>query len=298
VNTDTRAQSRFEDRLLAAILDDFDQLAGAPAPVRPARSRRTVPALAVGAAAAVTAAAVALTSAAGPSGRTPARPAAEVPASVKLQTAAYVVDHMRSALNANTAVVVIIDHAPDSQTGKPVVDEIWSSSRSHTYRIEDLTPAGRPVTGYLVTVTAHRTVSVTVNYRAHTWSRTVYPFGSASSGRRAAAARHGTPSQLAAQLRAEVKAGKVTLAGRDTVDGQPAIHLTQRSAGGLLSMWVSPATYLPIRVIGTAPGVPTDSPKAIRDDYRWLPATPANLRLLTTAAAVPAGFTRAGGSHG
>jgi hypothetical protein len=38
--------------------------------------------------------------------------------------------------------------------------------------------------------------------------------------------------------------------------------------------------------------VPLTSDKAIRDDYRWLPATAANLRLITAAAAIPAGFTQ------
>lgn len=302
MNTDTRTEGRFEDRLLAAILDDFDHLARAADGVRPARHRRV---LIMGAAAAVIATAViagtaAVTGAVGPGAphrNTATRAVVQGPASPGVQTAAYVVDHMRSALNANTAVVNIIDHAPDSTTGKPVVSESWSTSRSGTYRIEDLNRAGQPVTGYLVTVTAHRTVSIVINYRARTWTRTVYPFGSASSAR-GPAARGGTPRQMAAQLRTEVRAGQVTLAGRGTVDGQRAIHLTQRSAQGLLSMWVSPSTYLPIRTIGTAPGMSPDSPGAIRDDYRWLPATPANLRLLTAGAAIPAGFTQAGGARG
>jgi len=31
---------------------------------------------------------------------------------------------------------------------------------------------------------------------------------------------------------------------------------------------------------------------AIRDDYKWLPATAANLSLLTPAGAIPAGLTQ------
>jgi hypothetical protein len=63
-----------------------------------------------------------------------------------------------------------------------------------------------------------------------------------------------------------VKAGKVTLVGWATVDGQRAIHLTEHLA--------------------------------IRDDYRWLPATQANLRLLTPAGAIPAGFTQTSPDQG
>ena len=53
-----------------------------------------------------------------------------------------------------------------------------------------------------------------------------------------------------------------------------------------------PATYLPIRTIETAPGESAASDQAIRDDYRWLPDTAADLSLLTPAGAVPAGFTQ------
>jgi hypothetical protein len=294
-------EDRFEERLLTAILDDFDQLtspaarphrAGRPRPAR----RRAATALIAGAAAGGTArAGIGSTRAARPGEHAgPAGPAAgpgQVPASPKLQTAAYVVDHMKSALNANTAVVDIIDHAPDSQTGQPVIDEIWSSSRSDTYRIVDLTPAGKPTTGYLVTVTPHRTTSIVIDYGNRTWSKTTYSFGSASNGRRPGP-QPVTPLQLAAQLRAKVKAGQVRVVGWATVDGQRAIHLTEHLPDGQVNLWVNPGTYLPIREVDTAPGMSQASDQAIRDDYRWLPASQANLRLLTPAGAIPAGFTQ------
>ena len=257
LNTQTPRESRFEDRLLTAILDDFDQLTSQATPSRPARRHRlAAPALIAGlTAAGVTAATVV---ALGQPSARPVTPSAthHVTRPV-VRTAAYVVARLKSALSANSDIVNVIDHAPDSQTGKPVIDEIWSTRLSHTYRITDLSPAGRPVTGYLVTITAHRTVSIVIHYRARTWTRTVYPFGSASDAGRAGP-RRSTPLGLAAQLRAEVKAGKVTLIGPATVDGQ----------------------------------------RAIRDDYRWLPATRANLRLLTTAAAIPSGFTRTTTNNG
>jgi hypothetical protein len=295
LNTETPRESHFEDRLLTAILADFDHLTSPDAQPRPARRRRFAgPALIAGLAAAgvATATVVAL-------GQSPARtaprstnqPVTSPATSPAVRTAAYVVARLTAALSANSDIVDIIDHAPDSQTGKPVTDEIWSTSLSRTYRITDLSRAGRPVTGYLVTVFAHRTVSIVIRYRARTWTRTVYPFGSASDAGRAGP-RRSTPLGLAAQLRAEVKAGKVTLIGPATVDGQRAIHLIERTGGGgAIRLWVSPVTYLPIREIDTAPGVSSASPRAIRDDYRWLPATPASLRLLTTASAIPEGFT-------
>ncbi len=307
MNTDLSPENRFEERLLTAILDDFEHLTGPAARPRPAghrhsagRSRLTgrrgaAAALIVAAAAGIAVAAIATGGAAKPgepAAGTAAPPATgtATPASPKLQTAAYIVDHMKSALNANTAVVNIIDHAPDSQTGQPVIDEIWSTSLSDTYRIVDLTPAGQPVTGYLVTVTPRRTTSIVIDYGKRTWSKTIYPFGSSTDGRRPGP-QPSTPLQQAAQLRAKVKAGQVTLAGWATVDGQRAIHLAEHAADGDINLWVSPGSYLPIREIDTAPGVSQTSDQAIRDDYRWLPATSANLSLLTPAKAIPGGFT-------
>lgn len=207
-----------------------------------------------------------------------------------IQTAAYVVHRMRSALAANHAVLRISDHAPDSRTGQPVWDVIWSSPDSHTTRTVDLAPDGHPVTGYLVTIWPKRTVSIVISYGSRTWSRTVYPFGSATPAG-GPAPRHETPAQGAARLRAEVASGKLALVGPARVDGQRAIELRQGTAAtGLLRMWVSPDTYLPIRTVSTPPGVPASSPQAIRDDYTWLPDTAASRRQLTRAAAIPAGF--------
>jgi hypothetical protein len=156
-----------------------------------------------------------------------------------------------------------------------------------------MTPAGQPTTGYLVTVKPHRTTSIVIDYGNRTWRKTIYPFGSSADGRRAAGPAPSTPLQLAAQLRAKVKAGQVTLVGWATVDGQRAIHLRERMTHGQVNLWVDPDSYLPIREIDTAPGVSQTSDQAIRDDYRWLPATKANLRLLTPAGAIPPGFTQA-----
>jgi hypothetical protein len=306
--------SRFEERLLSAILTDFDLLTAEPGErARPARrslrpGRRRVPLLAASAAAAAVAAAVTAVavvqsgpgSSPGGAGRSSAgtSPAGSVTPGhagtgapgTGIQTAAYVVHRMRSALAANHAVLRISDHAPDSQTGQPVWDIIWSSPDRPTARTVDLDPAGHPVTGYLITIWPRRTVSIVISYDSKTWSRTVYPFGSATPAS-GPAPRHETPAQGAARLRAEVASGELTLVGPARVDGQRAIELRQGTAArGMLRIWVSPDTYLPIRTVSTPPGVPASSPRAIRDDYTWLPDTAANRHLLTRAAAIPAGF--------
>jgi hypothetical protein len=88
---------------------------------------------------------------------------------------------------------------------------------------------------------------------------------------------------------------QVTLVGPAVVDGQQALELKQVSAQGVLYLWINRATYLPIRTIGTARAMSPASDQAIRDDYRWLPATPANLRMVSATPAIPAGFTRVAG---
>jgi hypothetical protein len=306
VNT---APPRFEDRLLTAILSDFNQLTEPGETARPARARRG---RLIAAGAAVAAAAAAVTGVAvaqsgpgsqpggavrppaaggtGPAGSVTSGPAGTGTPGNGIQTAAYVVRRMRSALAANHAVLRISDHAPDSQTGQPVWDIIWSSPDRPTTRTVDLDPAGHPVTGYLVTIWPRRTVSIVISYGSRTWSRTVYPFGSATPAG-GPAPRHETPAQGAARLRAEVASGQLTLVGPARVDGQRAIELRQGTAArGMLRIWVSPDTYLPIRTVSTPPGGPASSPQAIRDDYTWLPDTAANRSQLTRAVAIPAGF--------
>ena len=219
---------------------------------------------------------------------------------VKVVTAAYVVQHLTAALNASTAIMYTLEHAPDSQTGRPVIDENWSGHGRNTSRTITLNASGQPRTGYLLTIDAHRTISIKIDYAARTWSRTVYPFGSLASG----AAPEGpaplpvNPSRQAAGLRQRIRSGKVVVAGRTVIDGQPALELRQGSLRrGLLETWVSARTYLPLRQLAVAAGQRPASPGTIRDDYKWLPATPANLRLLTAAGAIPPGFTQVPSHH-
>jgi hypothetical protein len=143
-----------------------------------------------------------------------------------------------------------------------------------------------------MTATPDTTVTITINYRDRTWSTATYPWGYATPPDTPGPLPQ-TTAQAADALRAAISAGSMTEAGPAEVDGQRAIHLVQGSAQtGEIDMWVDPATYLPIRTIETAPGESAASDRAIRDDYKWLPDTAANLSLLTPAGAIPAGFTQ------
>jgi hypothetical protein len=297
VNTDTRAD-RFEQRLLAAILDDFPELASAeargvrhrksPWPAGSGKSRKHGGLVLLAAAAAAACVAGVLS---GGGHAVPLR--TSVPARL---SADYVVDHVKAAVNASadSAIQYDLGRAPNSQTGVIENTATWNYANAgrELTLTQILGAGGSPVLGYLMTTTSDTTVTITINYGNRTWSTTTYPWGYATPPNTAGPLPQ-TTVQAADALRDAIKAGSMTDVGPAEVDGQPAIQLVQGSTKtGEIDMWVDPVTYLPIRTIETAPGESVASDRAIRDDYKWLPDTTANLSLLTPAGAIPAGFTQ------
>jgi len=91
---------------------------------------------------------------------------------------------------------------------------------------------------------------------------------------------------VARALRAAVSCLNLRAAGRQRVDGVEAIELTGRDSKISATIWVSPGTYLPVRVvIRPAPGRPAPWQEA---DITWLPPTAQNRARLTVP--IPAGF--------
>jgi hypothetical protein len=103
-----------------------------------------------------------------------------------------------------------------------------------------------------------------------------------------------SPLTVARTLRAAVSCGTLDVAARQRVDGVEAIKLTS-GRNSLISetIWVSPGTYLPMRVVIRS--LPGHSLVLGRDvvlrqtaDFIWLPPTAQNLAKLTVP--IPAGF--------
>ncbi len=96
------------------------------------------------------------------------------------------------------------------------------------------------------------------------------------------------PTTVATALHTAVSCGSLSVAGRQTVDGTDAIELKSR-AGSLISetIWVSPSTYLPVRVVTRSSYTPAIQQTA---DFTWLPPTAQNQAKLTVP--VPAGFRK------
>jgi hypothetical protein len=85
-----------------------------------------------------------------------------------------------------------------------------------------------------------------------------------------------------ARVGAGLKCKAFTVEGRQRIDGIDTIKMTM--LGGIGTLWVDPATYLPVRTT-LALGV-----ERTQTDFRWLPPTPANLARLQVT--IPAGFTQ------
>jgi hypothetical protein len=110
------------------------------------------------------------------------------------------------------------------------------------------------------------------------------------------------PSTVARALRAAVSCGTLTVTGRQHEDGTAAIELTStRNSPISETIWVSPGTYLPVRVVVSAPGRQGPWQTA---DITWLPPTaqnlarlpvpiPAEFRQVPLAQAVPSKMQRA-----
>jgi hypothetical protein len=123
---------------------------------------------------------------------------------------------------------------------------------------------------------------IDVNYPSKTWSR-----------------QHSSSVLLAgglspAVIRKQIASGGFTVVGTVRLNGRRAVKITWTRSAGKTSLattlWADARTYRPLRAVSALRArhgrlIETDT-----TDFRLLPATRANLRLLTPP--IPAGFTR------
>jgi hypothetical protein len=300
----TQTPDRFEDRLLAAMIEDFDSLTAPPAArprlARPLR-RRLAWTGGVAAAAALAALAVAITgggsagTASGPSvgaaGKSAGAPSG-TPA--HFENADYVVRQVERATGEGSDGLIeyVSSHAPDSETGEPTWTESWTSPGAPTSRIETLDAQGKPLSASILTTGTAANESILIDYADRTWAKLISPNQPGEASAAAPATSAASEGNWQTELRQELARGEFEIAGRETLDGREAIELeaTDPYPGGLLRLWVDAETFRPIREIGAAPGVDANGPQVIRNEFRWLPATAANLALIDPEEAVPTGF--------
>jgi hypothetical protein len=217
---------------------------------------------------------------------------------------AYVVKRVDSALSAaesgdiaQVTITSVSANVPGGQATTVTVEE-WSHGSQ--WRLVKYSSAGQPIRDEGVSSSSVYTV---VNYRTRSWTRQPES-GQPAEPQSGGDACHGVPVGLwllfqvmlpagppptsaASAVRAAISCGTLTAAGRQRVDGTEAIELTNRPDSPVPeTIWVSPATYLPLRVVlGAGPGQPFVRQTA---DMTWLQPTTQNLAKLKVP--IPAGF--------
>ena len=231
------------------------------------------------------------------------------------QAAAYVIQHAERAVSTRSLIMeistpeqVITTQRPGKRPVRSFVPRtVWWAYRGrsrgevyaaylrrhgHPDAADTDTEYGPPGKSLPSSPSLHPLTQTTVNYSDRTWSRGTQLTGLASGSAGAACelVKGMTDPLLAGEvfftspsfIHAALACGGLSVTGRMRVDGAAAITLTgtQRLAKLPITLYVSPATYLPIRiVIG-----------GLRQDYRWLAPTAANLAMLKVR--IPPGFRR------
>jgi hypothetical protein len=214
-------------------------------------------------------------------------------------------------MTVTTTVAPII--GGDTMTiGKPTTTTAEEWSYGDRWRSVTNSAAGHPVYGEGFGPSSGYTL---VSYKRRTWARLSAgvgrpagpPSGANGCGRVSAAGPvlfqptlPGTglaPKSLltvARTLRAAVSCGALDVAARQRVDGVEAIKLTSGpNRPAAETIWVSPGTYLPMRVVirsrpGRALVLKSNVVLQQTADFTWLPPATPNLARLTVP--IPAGF--------
>ena len=295
--------TNFEDRLRSD-MERFTRDIRVPARLplqayRHSRKRRRTLRVAVasGAATAVAASAVAIAGVSGVFGSAPAGPGTQT-----TQTTAYVLRHVENAL-APASVANLIDFTrmvyPPGTTQQPVVGGgnggsttggasapwivaymlHWDYQGSQRYSA--YSPSGKHVFDMSLSAANGSATQITVIYGGRTWWTATVPVGqpgSPSCGLGSIELSNGPGNGWPTYIETQLACGVYTVTGRQVVDGIDAIKITGQTGRPALTLFVDPATYLPIQLdIGP-----------LQMSFRWLPATPANLAQLKVS--VPAGF--------
>ncbi len=252
------------------------------------RGRLLFPVLAVGVAAAV-AVSVALAA--------PNRTAAPAKVAPNVQTVGYVVSRAKSAITAAAADVLEVR----TQTSNGWSYTLWFE----IHPVLQLRVAVANSSGRTQEVFANGSRMLTLDFQTRTWWSVPLPPsmrgkhvtlmvpGSAFMPLLAVSAAGVSKVALPTpqNLRAELTDGAFRLVGTGTVAGTRVLHLQgDASSNRGVNMWVSSATYLPVR---SSVRIRVQTGKRIgwlqlSSRLTWMPATAANLALLKPG--IPAGF--------
>jgi hypothetical protein len=220
----------------------------------------------------------------------------------QVKTTAYVISRVERALSAPgmTSVVahtrtvypagITLQPVPGGLrgSGSPVAgsrgggdyESLWASL--HSTKLSAFTATGQHLFDERITVRSGSLATTVVNYPGHTWwtAQSARPAvtgpGQARCVPDGGIRLGGGPSAWPDFIRAQLACGAYTVAGTQAVGGADALKITANS--GRLTLWVNPATYLPVRL----------ETGGLQTGFQWLSPTAANLSMLNMP--VPAGF--------
>jgi hypothetical protein len=231
---------------------------------------------------------------------------AGTPGTGPIETTAYVVNHVSSALAATDAIGYTTARYSGTGTIGFFSDRVvvWEFGDLSRQLIES--SAGQPIVDNSARPEHGRGAIISVHYPSRDWMSITVPSSELPrpSGRNnrcednflsAFAAGQNTAADWKQIIQVGLKCGMFTVAGRQWAGGVDAIKLTGHTPAAGTTIWVDPSSYLPVRLTGRvqliAGGTEKQDAATLTIDFRWLPPTRANLKELT--APIPKGFREA-----
>jgi hypothetical protein len=228
------------------------------------------------------------------------------PGSGRAETTAYVLDRVGAALAATNAIGYTSARYSGAGATGLLSDrfEVWAWGGRSRQLFES--SAGQPIFDGSARPENGRGVIIAVHYPSREWTSSAVPSSelprpSAANATQCEddflspiAAVQRTAAYWKEVIQAGLACGMFTVAGRQWVDGVDAITLAGGKQAAEATIWVDPASYLPVRVTGRvqliAGGTGKQDTGTLTIDFRWLPPTRANLKQLT--APIPKGFRK------
>lgn len=227
------------------------------------------------------------------------------PGTGPIETTAYVVSRVNSALAATHTIGYAISRltGPGTPAALNGPTEVWQFGERTRTLAE--TAADQLAYDSSSRPQGHGWVLVGVNYRSRTWwSLTLPPLafgpvkGTAPCGE-GAPGLIGADAKTAADWRRVIETGLTcgafTVVGRQRIDGVDAIKLAGHHSMSHTNLWIDPRSYLPVRLVTRELTPPAavgakwkPATMTLTIDFRWLSPTRANLAKLT--APIPPGF--------
>ena len=229
---------------------------------------------------------------------------AGTPGTGPIETTAYVVNHVSSALAATDAIGYTTAHY--SGTGAVGFFSNWVVG----WEFGDLSrqliesSAGQPLVDNSARPEDGRGAIISVHYPSRDWMSITVPSSElprppggnnrCEADFLSAFAAPNTAADWKQIIQAGLACGMFTVAGRQWVDGVDAIKLTGHTPAAGTTIWVDPSSYLPVRLTGRVQLISGGTDAAsLTIDFRWLPPTSANLKELT--APIPHEFPEVSG---